>query len=68
MKPVLYVLLIQNILGKLPVVPVGNTGTITHHLCNVFSDAPYESKPGLGDGYRMWFANSWAPLVWSRDI
>ncbi len=31
-KPVLYVILIQNILGKMPVVPVCDTGTISHHL------------------------------------
>ncbi len=35
-KPVLYVLPIPNILVKLPVVPVGDTGTILHHLLNVF--------------------------------
>ena len=31
-KPVLYVIPIEHILGKLPVVPVGDTGTIPHHL------------------------------------
>jgi hypothetical protein len=30
-KPVLYVIPIQNFLWKLPVVPVGDTGTIPHH-------------------------------------
>jgi hypothetical protein len=28
--------LLQNILGKLTVVPVGDTGTIAHHLHNLF--------------------------------
>ncbi len=30
-KPVLHVIPIEHILGKLPVVPVGDTGTIPHH-------------------------------------
>ncbi len=29
-NPILYVVPIQNILGKLPLVPVGDTGTIPH--------------------------------------
>jgi hypothetical protein len=66
-KPILYVLPVQNIIGKLPVVPVGDTGTIPHHLRNVFSGAPGDRKPGSGDGCRMWFINSWA-LGWSRDM
>ena len=33
-KPILYVIPIQSILGKLPVVPVGDTGTIQYHLRN----------------------------------
>ena len=39
-KPVLYVVPIQSILGKLAVVPVGDTGTIRYHLLNVFPGAP----------------------------
>ena len=66
-KPVLYVIPIESILGKLPVVPVGHTGTIPHHLRNVFPGAPGDRRPGAGDGCRMWFVNSWA-LGWSRDM
>ena len=39
-KPVLYVIPIQSILGKLPVVPVGDSDTIPYHLRNTFSGAP----------------------------
>ncbi len=39
-KPILYVVPIQSIIGKLPVVPVGDTGTIPHHMCNTFPGAP----------------------------
>ncbi len=66
-NPILYVIPIQSILGKLPVVPVGDTGTIPHHLRHHFSGAPGDRRPGSGDGYRMWFVNSWA-LGWSRDM
>ena len=39
-KPVLYVIPIQSILGKLPVVPVGDTGTVPHRMRNTFSALP----------------------------
>ncbi len=58
-KPILYVVPIQNILGKLPLVPVGDTGTIPHSMRNAFSGAPGDRRPGAGDGCRMWFVNSW---------
>ena len=63
-KPVLYVIPIQSILGKLAVVPVGDTGTLPYHLRNVFAGAPGDRRPGAGDGCGMWFVNSWA-LGWS---
>ena len=66
-KPILYVIPIQSILGKLPLVPVGDTGTIPHSMRNAFSGAPGDRRPGAGDGCRMWFVNSWA-LGWSRDM
>ena len=66
-KPILYVVPIQNIMGKLSLVPVGDTGTIPHSLRNTFEGAPGDRRPGAGDGCRMWFVNSWA-LGWSRDL
>ncbi len=39
-KLTLYVIPIQGILGKLLVVPVGDTGTILHHMRNLFLAAP----------------------------
>ncbi len=50
-KPVLYVIPIQSILGKLAVVPVsvGDTGTIQYHLHNVFPGAPGDRKLGAGE-------------------
>ncbi len=66
-NPVLYVILTQCLLGKLPVVSVGDTGTIPHHLRNVFPGAPGDRKPGSGDDCWMWVVNSRAS-VWSRDM
>ena len=66
-KPVLYVIPIESILGKLPVVPVGDTGTIAHHLHNHFPGEPRDRRPGSGDGCRIWFVNSWA-LGWFHDM
>ncbi len=66
-KPILYVIPIESILGKLPVVPVSDTRTIPHRLHTHFPGAPGDRRPGSGDGYRMWYVNSWA-LGWSRDM
>jgi hypothetical protein len=68
-KPILYVVPIQRILGKLLVVPVGDTGTIPHRIMmrNTFPGAPGDRRLGAGDGFRMWFVNSWT-LGWSRDL
>jgi hypothetical protein len=66
-KAILYVAPIQSILGKLPVVPAGDTGTIRYHLRNVFPGAPGDRRQGACDGCRMWFVNSWA-LGWPRDM
>ena len=41
-KPVLYVIPIQSILGKLPVVPVGDTGTVPHRTA---CETPFRALP-----------------------
>ncbi len=66
-KPILYVVPIESILGKLPVVPVGDTGTIPHRMRSALPGAPVDHRPGAGDGCRMWFVNSWA-LGWCSDM
>jgi hypothetical protein len=66
-KPILYFIPIQSILGKLPLVSVGDTCTIPHSMRNAFLGAPGDRRPGAADGCRMWFVNSWA-LGWSRDL
>ncbi len=42
-KPILYVIPVESIHGKMPVVP-GDTGTIPHRLLNHFPGAPCDSK------------------------
>ena len=66
-KPILNVVPIESILGKLPVVPVSDTGTIPHRMRNAFPGAPGNRRQGAGDGCRMWFVNLWA-LGWSSDM
>ena len=66
-RPILYVLPIENILGKLPVVPVGDTGTIPHSLHNTCKWAYGDSTLGDGKGCPMWYVNSWA-MGWSQDM
>jgi len=66
-NPVLYVVPVESIIGKLPVVPVGDTGTVPHGMAARLAGAYGESRPGAGVGCPMWYVNSWA-LGWSRDI
>ena len=74
-KEVMYVLPITSILGRLPVILAGDTGTIPYsyrdgcrngaHRYN-HNLARADTRPGAGDGCPMYFVNSWA-LGWSRD-
>ena len=69
-KQVLYVLPITSILSRLPLVPVGGTGTIPFSMWGEAADfdgASCDSKPGEGDGSRWWYTNSWA-MYWSSRM
>ncbi len=48
-KPILYGIPIQSILGKLHAVPVGDTGTIPHHLRNTFPQPIFLALPATAD-------------------
>ena len=53
---VFYVLLVECILGKLPVVPVGDTGTIPYSMRQHAADfvgAAFDTREGAGDGSRV---------------
>ena len=68
---VFYVLPVESILGKLPVVPVGDTGTIPYctgmrQHAEGFVGAAFDTREGAGDGSRWRYINTWA-LSWSRE-
>ncbi len=59
---VFYVIPVESILGKLPVVPVGETGTIPYCMrqsAEDFVGAAFDIREGAGDGSRWWYINTW---------
>ena len=68
-KQVFYVFPVESILGKLPVVPIGDTGTIPFAMrqnAMDFVEAAFDTNEGSGDGSQWWYINTWA-LSWSRE-
>jgi len=77
--PLVYVIPVESILGKLSVVQAGDTGTIPMEtragsqaeieaLRDKYYPGAYaDTLPGKGDGCRLWHTNPWA-LGWSRDM
>ncbi len=64
-----YVLPVESILGKLPVVPVGDTGTIPYSMRQHAADfvgAAFDTREGAGGGSLWWYINTWA-LSWSSE-
>ena len=62
---VFYVLPVESILGKLPVVPVGEAGTIPYCMrqhAEDFVGAAFDTREGAGDGSRWWNINT---LAWN---
>ena len=62
---ILYVIPVKSILDKLPVVLVGDTGTITYTMRGVeragdLVGAWCDIEMGKGGGTRWWFVNTWA--------
>ena len=69
--PRLFVLPISSVLGKLPLVRAGHTGTIPYSMRGEAKEKKYypgakcDSKEGAGDGCRIWFVNMYA-MKWSE--
>ncbi len=66
---VFYVLPVQSVLGKLPVIPMGDTGTIPFTMrqnAKDFVDAAFDTSERSGDGSRWWYINMLA-LSWSSE-
>lgn len=69
-QQVLYVVPIASILSRLPVVPVGDTGTIPFSMraeAAEYPGASCDSRQDAGDGCRWWYINSWA-MTWSATM
>ncbi len=59
----------ESILGKLTVVPVGDTGTIPYCMqqhAEDFVGSTFDTREGAGDGGRGRYVNTWA-LSWSLE-
>ena len=79
--PLVYVVPVESILGKLSLVRVGDTGTIPFEPTATSQDDIDElseqfyplaggipdTSPGSGDGSKLWHTNPWA-MGWSRDM
>jgi len=66
---VLYVIPITSILGRLALVPVGETGTIPYSMRKEaisFPGAACDSKLNGADGNRWWYVNTFA-LKWATS-
>jgi hypothetical protein len=66
---VFYVLSMESILGKLPVVLVGDTGAIPYCMLQHKEDfigAEFDTREEGSDDSRQWFINTWA-LSWSCE-
>ena len=63
---VLYVVPVESILVKLPVVPVGDFGTVSHGMSAQLPGALADHTPVAGDSCLAWYVNSWA-LDWSSE-
>jgi hypothetical protein len=59
---VFYLLPVESILGKLSVVPDGDTGTIPYYCMRQHSEdfvgAAFDTREGASDGSRWWYINT----------
>ena len=63
-----YVIPMTNILGKLPVVPAGDTGTLSREYPPAWfeDDGMRDPKGHPGGGSEVWYVNEWA-MRWATD-
>jgi hypothetical protein len=68
-KPRVYMIRCDDILGKLPVVPMGDTGTWNDDLPGIMifgNDARRDTPGQPGSGSAVWYVNTWA-MRWAKD-
>jgi hypothetical protein len=60
---------ITSVLGRIPVVPVGETGAIQYSMRkegNIFPRATCDTKRDSAEDYSWWYINTWA-LKWATS-
>ena len=66
-EPVLYIVPITHILGRLPLIPAGETGTIPHGTASrKFPRGKADSALSPGSGSPLFYINTWA-MQWPSD-
>jgi hypothetical protein len=69
-RPVVYIVPITSILGRLPLVPAGDHGTIPaamrHRKKELFEYGQCDESRRPGTGSKLYFINSWA-MCWPTD-
>ena len=69
-KPVIYIVPITSILGRLPLIPAGDHGTIPaamrHRKKELFEYGKCDESARPGSGSKLYYINSWA-MCWPSD-
>jgi hypothetical protein len=69
-KPVVYIVPTTSILGRLPLIPVGDHGTIPAVMRNrkkdLFKYGKCDDNGSPGTGSKLYYINSWA-MCWQSD-
>ena len=70
LNPVVYVVPLSHILGRLPLIPAGDFGTIPRNMSGR-GDAYYpwgscDKRGAPGSGSKLFYINSWA-MIWPTD-
>ena len=69
-KPVVYIIPVKDILGRLALVPFGEHGTIPHAWRQLqgshYPRGVCDRHDQPGSGSRLFYINSWA-MIWSSD-
>ena len=69
-RPVVYVIPITSILGRLPLIPAGDHGTIPaamrHRKKDFFEYGKCDQSARPGSGSKLYYINSWA-MCWPSD-
>ncbi len=68
-QPIVYIIPVTDILGRLPLVPYGEHGTIPydwHNLARYYPGGEFDRQNSPGSGSKFYNINSWA-ILWPSD-